>query len=59
MMIPFLIPLAVSVLVGGSLMYFHVDGLIVGLAVLLTFVGILVWEFWEYDRWQKRHIPRI
>lgn len=58
-MIPFLIPLAVSVLVGGTLLYFHVDGLIVGLAGLITFVGTLVWEFLEYDRWQKRHIPRI
>ncbi len=58
-MIPFLIPLGATLLVGGFLSYFHVDGLIVGVASVITFVGTLAWEFLEYDRWQKRHIPRI
>lgn len=58
-MIPFLIPLGVTLLVGGMLSYFHVDAIIVGFASVFTFLGVLVWEFCEYERWQKRHIPRI
>lgn len=53
------VPFALGTLVGGLLLYYHVDGLIAFFAGLLTFLGILGWELAEYRKWIDAHTPGI